>query len=208
MQDQAYFVAPPEGPGAGVLLLPAWWGLTRAVRRRADFLSDAGFTVLAPDLALGERPESEDEAERILGEADPNRLASLVLSSAGLLAEKAAPGPLGVVGVGMGGSLALWLSVRAAARVAAAVSLYGSQVIDFAGARADYQIHLAEDDRFIAPDEAAFMEATIALESLEVTVETYPGTRHGFADPESPAYDPAAADLAWDKARDFLRHRL
>lgn len=208
MKDQAYFVAPPtSGPGSGVLFLPAWWGLTRSARRRADFLSDAGFTVLAPDLALGEQPETEEEAERVLGEADPNRLASLVLSSADLLAEKAA-GPLGVVGVGMGGSLGLWLSVRRPGLVTATVSMYGSQVIDFAGARADYQIHLAEQDRFISDDEAVFMEATIGMESLDVTVESYPGTRHGFADPESPAFDPVAADLAWERTRAFLRARL
>ena len=208
MRDQAYFVGPPSGPGPGILFLPSWWGLTSSARRRADFLSDAGFTVLAPDLALGERPETEEEAEAYLGEADPNRLASLVMSSATLLAERSAPGPLGVVGVGMGGSLGLWLSVRRPELVSAAVSLYGSQVIDFAGARADYQIHLAEDDRFISEDEAAFMEATIGLESLDVTVERYPGTHHGFADPESPAFDPDAADLAWNRARDFLRARL
>lgn len=208
VQDQAYFVSPPAGAGAGVLLLPAWWGLTRAVRRRADFLSDAGFTVLAPDLALGVRPETEEEAERVLGDADPNRLASLVLSSAGLLADKAAPGPIGVVGVGMGGSLGLWLSVRRSDLVGAAVSIYGSQAIDFSGSGADYQIHLAETDRFISEDEAAFMEATIGLEALEVTVINYPGTRHGFVDPESPAYDPDAADLAWSRTVDFLRSRL
>lgn len=208
MKDQAYFVAPPSGPGPGILFLPAWWGLTRSTRRRADYLSDAGFTVLAPDLALGKRPETEEEAETFLGEADPNRLASLVLSSAGLLAEKAAPGPLGVVGVGMGGSLGLWLSVRRGGLVTAAVSLYGSQVIDFAGAKADYQIHLAEEDRFISDDEAVFMEATIGMESLDITVETYPGTHHGFADPESPAFDPDAADLAWNRTRDFLRERV
>jgi carboxymethylenebutenolidase len=149
VNDQAYFVSPQSGPAAGILLLPAWWGLTRAVRRRADRLSDAGFTVLAPDLALGERPTTEEEAEWALGAADPNRLASLVFSSARLLDDRSSPGPIGVIGFGMGGSLALWLSVRRAGLVAAAVSFYGSQAIDFTGAEADYQIHLAETDRFI-----------------------------------------------------------
>lgn len=208
MQDQAYFVAPPSGRGSGVLLLSAWWGLTSPVRRRADRVSDAGFVVLAPDMALGERPATEDEAEQALAEADPNRLASLVRSSAGLLAERSGPGPIGVMGYGMGGSLGLWLSVRQPELVAAAISFYGSQVIDFAGASADYQIHLAESDRFIPDDEAAFMEATMGLESLNVTIHMYIGTRHGFADPESPAYDEAAATLAFDRALEFLRQRL
>lgn len=208
MQDQAYFVSPPGGPGPGVLLLPAWWGLTRPVRRRADDLSQEGFTVLAPDLAFGHRPSDEAEAERILGEADPNRLVSLVTSSAGLLKEKSAEGPVGVVGFGMGGSLALWLSVRGSDLVAATVSFYGSQVIDFSGAVAEYQIHLAETDRFIPEDEAAFMEATMGLESLDVEVIRHPGTRHGFADPESPAFDPDRAEEAWNRAVEFLHRAI
>lgn len=208
MNDEAYFVSPPWGPAPGVLLLPAWWGLTKAVRRRADRLSEEGFTVLAPDLALGERPTTEEEAERALGGANPNRLASLVFTTGRLLDDKSTPGPIGVMGFGMGGSLALWLSVRRAGMVTAAVSFYGSQAIDFVGAKADYQIHLAESDRFISHDEAAFMEATMGLESLQVTTHVYPGTSHGFADPESPAYDARAAEPAWERAVEFLRDRL
>lgn len=189
-------------------MLSAWWGLTQAARRRADRLADAGFTVLAPDMALGDRPSSEEEAERMLGEADPNRLASLVMSSAGLLAERAGAGPIGVVGYGMGGSLGLWLSVRRPELVVAAVSIYGTQVIDFAGAEAEYQIHLAERDRFISEDEAAFMEATMALEDLDVTVYVYPGTEHGFADPDSPTYDPDASRVAFDRTLGLLAARL
>lgn len=207
MQDQAYFIG-PETPGRGILLLSSWWGLTDVVKRRADRLADLGFTVLAPDLALGERPDDEEEAERILGEANPNRLASLVLSSADLLTHQAAPGPIGVLGYGMGGSMGLWLSVRRADQVGATVSVYGSQAIDFAGASSDYQIHLAESDRFISNDEAAFMEATMGLESLDVSVHTYPGTNHGFADPESPAYAADAAEEAWSRSVEFLRSRL
>lgn len=204
MQDQAYFVSPPDGPGRGVLLLPSWWGLTASVRRRADLLTDAGYTVLAPDLALGEKPETETIAEETLGRADPNRLVSLVNSSALLLAEKSAGGRIAIVGLGMGGSLGLWLAVRKPDLVAAVVSFYGSQTIDFAGASAAFQIHLAEEDRFISGDDAAFMEATMGLESLDVTVVRYPGTRHGFADPESPEFDEAASTEAWENTAGFL----
>lgn len=191
-----------------MLLLPSWWGLTASVRQRADVLSDAGFTVLAPDLAFGERPVSEDEAEQTLGDADPNRLASLVVSSALLLAEKAAGALIGVLGLGMGGSMGLWLAVRRPQLVRAVVSFYGSQAIDFAGTKADFQIHLAASDRFISDDEAAFMEATMGLEALDVAVVRHPATEHGFADPESPAFDETAAEAAWTSSIDFLKTRL
>lgn len=208
MPDEAYYVGPPDQPGPGVLVLPSWWGLTASVRQRADDLADAGLTVLAPDLAFGVRPETEEEAERVLGEANPNRLVQLVLSSAELLAEKAAGDRLGVVGVGMGGSLALWLSVRRPDLVTAAVSLYGSQSIDFAGATASYQLHFAEEDRFISDDDRAFLEATMRMEELAVEVVTHPGTHHGFADPEGPSHQPGVADTAWSSAIAFLHATL
>lgn len=171
-------------------------------------MAEAGFTVLAPDMALGSRPSTEEEAEKLLVEANPNRLASLVNSSAALLVEKSGSEQIAVVGYGMGGSMGLWLSVRQPELVQAAVSFYGSQIIDFAGATADYQIHLAEHDRFISEDEAAFMEATMGLEALEVSIHVYPGTRHGFADPESPAYDEEAARESFGRALEFLHHHL
>ncbi len=207
-RDLAYFVQADTGPGPGVLLLHSFWGLTPSVKGLADNLADRGYTVLAPDINFGELPESEDDALNHLGEASPDRLASLVLSAATLLYEKSSEGPIGIIGFGMGGSLALWASVRLADLVAAAVSFYGSQQIDFAGSKSSYLIHLAEEDEYIPEDEAAFMEATMGLEDLAVDVIRYPGTRHGFCEPDGDTFDPGAFDEAWERSLDFLADRL
>lgn len=208
VRDLAYFVQGDDGPGRGLLLLHSFWGLTSSVKGLADGLADHGYAVLAPDINFGELPESEQEALDHLGAASPDRLASLVLSAAGLLYQKASEGPIGVVGFGMGGSLALWASVRLADLVTAAVSFYGSQQIDFAGSRSAYMIHLAEYDDYISDDEAIFMEATMGLEDLEVEVIRYPGTRHGFCEPDGESFDPDAFDLAWSRTLEFLAKRL
>ena len=208
VKDLAYFVQTEVHPGPGVLFLHSLWGLTSSAKKMCDALAEAGFSVLAPDLNLGELPSSEQEGLDRLGEASPDRLASLVMSSAGVIAERSAEGPIGVVGFGMGGSLGLWASVRLANTIGAAVSFYGSQQIDFAGSRASYLIHLAENDAFITDDEAAFMEATMRLESLDVRVEVYPDTSHGFCEPESATFDPDARDEAWQETLAFLKKRL
>ena len=207
-RDLAYFIQGDKGPGPGVLLLHSFWGLTSSVKGLADELADHGFTVLAPDINFGELPGSEQDALDHLGQADPNRLASLVLSSAKLLYQRSTEGPIGMVGFGMGGSLALWASVRLSAMVGAVVSFYGSQQIDFAGAKAAYLIHLAEEDEFITDDEAAFMEATMRLEELDVEVIRHPGTRHGFGEPDGDTFDPGAFETAWRSAAEFLEERL
>lgn len=208
VRDLAYFVQGDQGPGPGVLLLHSFWGLTSSVKGLADRLADHGYTVLAPDINFGELPESEQDALDHLGAASPDRLASLVLTSVKLLHERSTEGPIGVIGFGMGGSLALWASVRLADLVTAAVSFYGSQQIDFAGSKSSYLIHLAEEDEFISDDEAAFMEATMGLESLPVEVIRYPGTRHGFCEPDGDTFDPDAFDEAWDRSIQFLGDQL
>lgn len=204
VRDLAYFVPDDEGKGPGVLLLHSLWGLTSSVKALCDDLADRGFTVLAPDLNLGELPETEREGLDRLEAASPDRLASLVLSSARLLAARSPGSPIGVVGFGMGGSLGLWASVRLSDIISAAVSFYGSQQIDFKGSRSSYLVHLAEEDEFISDDEAAFMEATIGLESLPVEVITYPGTRHGFCEPEGETFDQEAFEEAWSRTIGFL----
>ena len=208
VRDLAYFVQSEEGRGPGVLVLHSLWGLTSSVKGLCDELADHGFTVLAPDINFGELPETEQEGIDHLGEADPDRLASLVLSSVRLLAGQSLEGPVAIVGFGMGGSLGLWASVRLADLVGAAVSFYGTQQIDFAGSQASYLVHFAENDEYISDDEAAFMEATMRLESLPLEVITYPGTAHGFCEPDGETFDPEAFEKAWSTTIEFLRGRL
>lgn len=207
-RDLAYFVQGDDGKGPGVLLLHSLWGLTSSVKGLCDGLADHGFTVLAPDINFGELPETERDGIERLGEANPDRLASVVLSSAKLVAEQALDGPIGMVGFGMGGSLALWASVRLQDLVGAAVSFYGTQQIDFAGSSSSYLVHFAEEDEYITNDEAAFMEATMGLESLPVEVITYAGTKHGFCEPDGETFDPDAFERAWATTVTFLKDQL
>lgn len=202
MSGLAYFVG-PEVAGPTVLLLHSWHGLNSASKRLADRLADEGFTVLAPDLLAGAQPASSAEAEATLASFDPNDLVAATLGGLGVLG-RAVDSPVRVVGLGMGGSLGLWLSVRRAEQVEAVASFYGSQSIDFDGSRGRYQLHFAEDDPWVSRDDAAFTEATIGLSDLEIESFVYPGTRPGFFE-EGDSFDQDAADLAWSRLVPFLR---
>jgi carboxymethylenebutenolidase len=204
-KDLAYFIQIGDEPAPGVLLLHSFWGLTSAVKALADGIADAGYAVLVPDISFGEVPETEAEAVDHLGKANPDRLASLVLSSAQLLQEKSSEPTIAVIGFGMGGSLALWASVRLNSIIDRVVSFYGTQQIDFAGSESRYLVHLAESDEYITDDETAFMEATMRLESLDVELHHYPGTRHGFGDPDGETFAPDSFELAWKRTVEFLR---
>lgn len=207
----AYVVAPPAGRGPGVLVLHSWWGLTPFFKDVCDRLADEGFVAIAPDLHGGQRADTPDEAEAILAAHDPNVGARLVLSSASTLCNLpiTPDGPIGVIGFSMGASWGLWLSARAPDTVGAAVTFYGSQSIDFAGARSAYLGHFAETDSFVSADEVSYLEASLRLEGLDVDFHTYPNTTHWFFEADrTVAYHPQAAQLAWDRTVAFLHRHL
>jgi carboxymethylenebutenolidase len=189
-----------------VLLLHSWWGLTEEMRRVADALAEEGYSVLVPDLLPGAHPETSAEAEVVLGAADMDTAAALVVSSVRALRSYAREprDPVVAIGWAMGASWALWLSARLPDSVAAVVGLCGTQNVDFEASQAHYQLHFAADDEVVTVDEVAETRALLGLAGRPVEVFTYPGVRHGFTEPASGAYDDEAAALAWDRVRTFL----
>lgn len=205
---QAYLVRPDAGTGPGVLLLHSWWGLNRATKDVADDLADAGFVVVAPDLFEGVLPGDVDEAISVLGAADPDAMAALVVSSAVALRSQTddPDGPIAAVGYSMGGSWALWLATRQPDTVRAVVTYYGTQRIDFDDLRAPVLGHFASDDDLVSDDELIEMHAHLLLSDKSVLIHRYEGTGHGFAEPAwGSAHRPAAAAEAWARTLEFLR---
>jgi carboxymethylenebutenolidase len=203
----AYADAPKSGTGPGVLVLHSWWGLTETIKDRCNQLADAGFTVIAPDLFDGEVAVDDAHGERMLAEADANRLVLGIQSTADALHRM--PATTGerimIVGFSMGASLGLWFSERFPDQVSAVVGFYGTQGIDFQRTEAAYQLHMAEDDAMLDPDELALMEASFGLAGRPVDLHTYEGVAHHFAEEGTPNFDRHAADLAWERTLEFLR---
>lgn len=193
-----------------MLVLHAWWGLTPFFKGVSERLADAGFVALAPDLYGGRTTDDPDEAKALLAEADMDATLRLVRSSVyALRGMPATPdAPVGVLGFSMGASWALWLASRVPDLVGATVVFYGSQNIDMAPARSPFLGHFAETDAFVDDDELTLLEADLRLLDKDVTFHRYPGAGHWFFESDRPAYDEAAAALAWDRTIDFLRDHL
>lgn len=205
-----YLAVPDRGTGPGVLVLHSWWGLTPFFTSLCDRLAEEGFVALAPDLFDGETADAVDDAQALLGAADPNVLAHVTRSSLDHL--RAMPltpdAPVGVVGFAMGGSLALWLSVRVPHEVAATTTFYGCQSIDFVEATSRYLGHFAEHDPYLPDDDLVVLEASLIMEGFEPELYHYEGTGPWFFEDDRPEHDPAAAALAWERTLEFLRRTL
>jgi carboxymethylenebutenolidase len=207
----AYVVAPPEGHGPGVLVLHGWWGMTPFVRQLCDRLADEGFAVLAPDLFDGQTADGPDQAEALLAELDVDRAVDLIMATSSTLRDLPITDdrPIGVVGMSMGASLALWLATRAPEQVSAAVAYYGTQDVDFEPTQAAILGHFAERDELVTDDAVVEMEAHLRLLGKDVEFHRYAGTGHWFIEEDRPAaYDASAAALAWERTVTFLRRHL
>lgn len=210
MSESGYLIAPDDDEGAGVLVLGSWWGLGDGVREACDRLAEHGHVALAPDLVGdGRTTDDPDTARSWLADRDMNAVADLVLSSATLLRTTSATpdAPIGVVGLQMGASWALWLASRSPELIGAVSFFYGSQDVERLDLDSAVQGHFAEFDDLVADDDKVLLSAALHLECTVVECFDYPGTSSGFAEP-GPTYDAGAATLAWDRTLAFLDRHL
>ena len=207
-----YLALPESGTGPGILVLHAWWGLNDFFKSVCDRLATEGFVALAPDLLNGQVATTVADAERQLAEANADELAHLTRSSLWTLREMpiTPDAPVGVLGFSMGASMALWLSARVPANVAATAVFYGGQDIDFADATSAYLGHFTEVDAdpYVDEDGLALLEAELHLNELEIAFHRYPGTSHWFFEDDRPEHDPDAAELAWARTVEFFHRHL
>jgi carboxymethylenebutenolidase len=129
--------------------------------------------------------------------------------------DAAAGGPAGCVGYCMSGQFSINFAAHRPERINAAASMYGTFLVTdegdsphLAARKADAELYFgcAEIDRW-APLEIveALSQAVI---DLNAEVELYPGVEHGFAFPQRPAYNKAAAERHWERLLDLYKRRL
>jgi carboxymethylenebutenolidase len=120
----------------------------------------------------------------------------------------ASPGPIGCVGYCMSGQHAITAAARHPDRVAAAASIYGVRLMtDRADsphlaarrAKAEFYIGCAETDHYAPLEMVAPLRESLRQAEVHAEVEVYPGVEHGFAFPQRPAYDRAAAERHWER---------
>jgi len=74
------YLASPEKPRSGVLVLHAWWGLNDFFKSFANRLASQGFLALAADLHDGALATSVDEAKELQSKIANDRIKQIVLA--------------------------------------------------------------------------------------------------------------------------------
>jgi len=206
--------AAPEAGGPAVLVLHAWWGMTEMFTGLCDRLAGEGFVALVPDLYGGRTAATIEEAEALIGALDFDDAKERITAAGDrLLADPQAWGDaIGGIGFSLGASLLTWFIATQPA-VSAAVVFYGGSEgnEDLATeTRAALLGHFAEVDDWEQPvEETLRLENRLRDAGLDVTFHVYPGTGHWFFEANRPdAFNPEAAQLAWERTTAFLREYL
>ena len=207
-----HLAKPPAGSTAdgGVLVLHPWWGVNEDILAFVGRLAGAGFTVAAPDLFEGRVATTIEEADEVSSSVQEDFADAAVLAAADELGRVIGDPAvrLGVVGFSFGAAWALWLPAQRP-EVVATVLYYGTmEGPSLSRARTPVLGHFAETDEYEPPENVAAVAQTLRTAGREVTMHTYPGTGHWFAEPSREAYVEDAAELAFERTVEFLRRAL
>lgn len=224
------YVARPTGAGPfpAVLLLMDGIGLRPTLERMADRVADKGYLVLLPNLYYrsGAFPPF-DPATVFAGGPELDRAKALMDAIGGDEAAMrdvgrfldwldAQPdvvtGKAACVGYCLGGGFALRAACAFPDRVVLAASFHGGGFVADASSpaliadRVQSRVYLgvAEIDRRHTSAVSEALEAALTEARVPHAIELYPGTKHGFAIADVPAYDEAAAERHWQRLTEQL----
>lgn len=211
-QEYNGYLAAPAGGGPGVLVLHAWWGLNDTFKSVCDRLASEGYVAFATDLFQGRVATTVDEAQELVEIAD-SEWSEHIQAAAGeavdFLARRSGGPRIGVIGFSFG---AAWASVLAAMRpanVAAVVLFYGAYAPDLTPATAAFLGHFAENDPYEPREGMQELEVSLKAVGRPATFYIYEGTTHWFFEHDRPdAYNPQAAQLAWERTLAFFAEQL
>jgi carboxymethylenebutenolidase len=206
----AYLALPASRTGPSVLVLHAWWGLKPFFKQLCDRLAGQGFVVLAPDLRNGEIAKTIDEAKALMEKSDEQFVGDIVMAAKDfLLAHPARTGKkLGALGFSMGANWSLVAATHDPEQFAAVVSFYGAGEADFSKLQAKFMGHFSDADEWEPLKWVNWMVEAMKTTGVDTTIFIYPGLPHWFVEDDRPEYDPAAANLAWERTFAFLKENL
>ncbi|MGB8356368.1 MAG: dienelactone hydrolase family protein [Chthoniobacteraceae bacterium] len=207
-------------------------GIRPALCDMAARLASSGYNVLLPNLYYRSGPPKQFEAANLFKEGpDREHIMSLLQSIDNKLVMEdtasfldflenqpsVASQKTGCVGYCLGGAFALSAAGTFPEKIAAAATFHGGRLATdkpdsphllAPKMRAEIYIGIAGIDPHFTPEEKARLESALQSANVNHTVEVYPGVKHGFAVTDTPAYDPAASELHWQRLQNLFATNL
>ncbi len=209
-----HFASPSDmiEPLPAVIVVHDWWGLNDDTRDAANQLASYGYMVLAIDLYGGDTVDEVDAARRRMIPVieNPQHVETNIRQALQFLEVAGAPSTA-TLGWGFGGRWSLNAAMWFPDDVDAAIVYYG-QVTD------DSEVLqlingpvlglFGERDRSVTSETVSEFVEAMERVGKDITVHSYPGAGHAFADPARPTFDAATTADAWRRTAEFLARAL
>lgn len=214
---EAYLVEPTDPKNApGVVVIQEWWGLDDEIKNVANRLAKAGYRALVPDLYRGKLALEANEAEHLMNDLNFGDAASQDIRGAVQYLKSTGSNKVAVTGFCMGGALTV-LSAGLVPEFDGTVVWYGYPPLEYVDASAMTKpmlAHWALHDDFFSIAGVDQLEEKLKAAGVTYDFQRY-DAKHAFANPKSDSrglpplqYNPAAADLAWERTMTFLKNTL
>jgi carboxymethylenebutenolidase len=230
--EMSTFICHPErGAHPVVIFYMDAPGIREELRDMCRRLASVGYYVMLPNLyyrsqveELGQYigPEFLHVRQRAMQLKDSINIGLVMQDTDALIAfadtdAAASKGPMGSVGYCMSGQYAISAAARYPQRFKAAASIYGvtlmtdrpdSAHLATRDATAEMYIAFAENDHYVPLEIVEPLRDWLRDGGTNAEIEIYPGTEHGFAFPQRPVYDRAAAERHWERLFALFRRNL
>ena len=195
-----------------VILLHDWDGLTEYEVKRADMLTEAGYSVFAADLfGKGIRPTENVDKRQHTGELYTNREKLRALLQGALTAAKDQGANIDntvVMGYCFGGAAALEFA-RAGFDNKGVVTFHGGlstpEGQNYETTKGKILIFHGSADTHITLQDLAQLATELEAAKIPHELISYGGAPHSFTVFDSAAYTPEADTLSWSRFLDFLK---
>lgn len=186
-----------------------WWGLNEYIKAESDkFYKDLNeeVNVIAVDLYDGKVAADAQEAGKLMGGVDENRLNNIVKGAMNYAGAKA---KIANVGWCFGGSWSLKSALLLGKQNVGSVMYYGMPVRDVAQLKTLHSdvLSLFATEQWISKEVIEDFDAKMKEAGKKLAYRIFPG-KHAFANPSNPAYDKENAEVAYGMALDYLKARL
>jgi carboxymethylenebutenolidase len=220
---RAFFFTPAgAGPWPAVIFYMDGPAIRPALFEMAERLAGHGYAVLLPDMfwrigpyepidikaVFGDETLRREVFGKLMSSTDPERS----MRDTGAFLDWLAGRPevkgdkVAVTGYCMGAGIALRAAGTYPGRVAAVGGFHGGRLATDAPdsphllaskIKAKVYIAGADEDAGFPPEQADRLREALTAAGVDNTVEIYAGARHGYAPPDMPVYDEAAAERHW-----------
>lgn len=223
-------VARPKGASGklpAVIVVQEAFGLNANIQQIANRIAAEGYQAAAPNFyyRAGGKVVGYDQLQDAIGlmvgwtdaqiVTDVRAAVAALETDGGVRADR-----IGITGFCMGGRVS-YLAACEVPAIRAAVPFYGGAIAGqqfgpggsppvalTAKMRAAVQLHFGENDSYIPLAAVEEIRQALQREKKDFEIHVYKGAGHGFFCRERPDYNPAAAELAWDRAKAFLQKHL